>query len=131
VPAHDPLHDIHHYSPTFTIKQLLTFCERKSLPITRAMVQNYIREGLLPSPDGRFYTHKHLAALVLIHRLKRIYDIPSIKKALQPYMDGEGLPLEKYTQLSAALDAACTQWNEQVIFAFGDVLRLTTDRQLD
>ena len=124
MPTHDPLHDIHHYSPTLTIKQLLTFCERKSLPITRAMVQNYIREGLLPSPNGRFYSHKHLAALVLIHRLKRIYDIPSIKKALQPLMDDEGLSLEKYAELSEAFDAACAQWNAQILPAFGDALRL-------
>ena len=122
--AHDPLHDIHHYSPTFTIKQLLTLCERKELPITRAMVQNYIREGLLPPPVGRFYTHKHLAALVLIHRLKIFYDIPSIKEALLPFMDGEGLPLEKYIPLSAALDAACAQWNAHVVPDFGESLRL-------
>jgi len=123
--AHDPLFDIHHYSPTFTIKQLLTFCERKALPITRAMVQNYIRDGLLPPPAGRFYTHQHLAALVLIHRLKFFYDISSIKNALTPFMDNDGIPLEKYTQLCNALDAACAQWDAHIVPIYGDVLRLT------
>jgi len=123
--TNDPLYDIHHYSPTFTIKQLLTFCERKELPITRPMVQNYIREGLLPPPNGRFYTHKHLAALVLIYRLKIFYGMPCIKKALLPFLDDDGLSLEKYAQLSAALDAACAQWNTHITPAFGEALRLT------
>ena len=122
--AFDPLHDIHHYSPTLTIKQLLTFFERKELPITRGMVQNYIRAGLLPPADDRIYTHKHLAALVIIHRLKEVYDMPTIKKTLLPMMDNEGLPLEKYTQMYNALDAAYAHWNTHMTAAFGDALRL-------
>ena len=96
----DPLSDIHHYSPTLTISQTIKFCEKKSLPISRAMIQNYIRDGLLPPPvNKRIYTHKHLAALALIYRLKTVYDISAIKEALSPHMDEEGLPLETYKWL--------------------------------
>ncbi|MCL2202852.1 MAG: DUF1836 domain-containing protein [Defluviitaleaceae bacterium] len=114
----NPLHDIHHYSPTMTIAQLLTFSERKGLGITRPMVQNYIRDGLLPPPDGRLYTHKHLAALVLISRLKTVFDMPTIKKALAPHLDGEGLPLESYNRLITALEAANRRWEEHVAPVF-------------
>ena len=95
----DPLHDIHHFSPNLTITSVLKFCEKKGLPISRPMIQNYIRDGLLPPPNGRIYTHKHLAALVIIHRLKAVFDMPTIKKALEPHMDEEGLPLETYKWL--------------------------------
>jgi len=96
----DPLADINHYSPNLTISNLIKFCEKKSLPVSRPMIQNYIRDGLLPPPIGkRFYTHKHLAALVMICRLKTVYDMPAIKTALGPHMDEEGLPLETYSWL--------------------------------
>lgn len=110
----NPLHDIRHYSPTLTIAQVLKFCERKSLPITRPMIQNYIRDGLLPPPAGRIYTHKHLAALAVISRLKSVFDMPAIKKALTPHMDTEGLPLEKYEQLMDVADTARAAWHEHV-----------------
>jgi len=95
----DPLSDIHHYSPTMTISQVIKFCEKKELPISRPMVQNYIRDGLLPPPVNRRYTHKHLAALAVICWLKHVYDIPAIKEALTPHIDEEGLPLETYKWL--------------------------------
>jgi len=97
---YDPLADIKQYSDAMTISQVLKFCQKKEIGITRGMVQNYIRDGLLPSPvKKRFYTHKHLAALVMIDRLKMVFDIPSIQSALTSFMDEEGLPLEKYREL--------------------------------
>jgi DNA-binding transcriptional MerR regulator len=108
------LHDIHHYSPTFTIAQLLKLSERKALGITRPMVQNYIRDGLLPPPAGRLYTHKHLAALVIIQRLKTVFDMPTIKKTLAPHMDSEGLPLETYARMADSARAAQAAWEAHV-----------------
>jgi DNA-binding transcriptional MerR regulator len=96
----NPLHDIHNYSPTMKISQLMLFCEKKGIGITRAMIQNYIRDGLLPPPvNKRLYTHKHIAAMVLIERLKSVFEIPDVRDALTPFMDDEGLPLETYQSL--------------------------------
>ena len=94
----NPLSDIRHYSPRLTISRLIKFFEKKEISLTRGMVQNYIRDGLLPPPVGkRFYTHKHIAALVIICKLKTVFDIPTIQKTLVPLMDDEGLPLETYS----------------------------------
>jgi len=107
----DPLADIHHYSPTLTISQVIKFCEKKALPVSRPMIQNYIRDGLLPPPvNKRIYTHKHLAALVIICRLKTVYDMPAIKTALAPYMGEEGLPLETYKWLMNKQKDALDLW---------------------
>lgn len=112
---HDPLHDIKHYSPTMTITQVLKFCERKNLAITRGMIQNYIRDGLLPPPvDKRKYTHKHLATLVMIYRLKTVFDMPTIQEALKPYMDDEGLPIEIYTEIFAKLSGMVAKWKASI-----------------
>ncbi|MCL1877272.1 MAG: DUF1836 domain-containing protein [Defluviitaleaceae bacterium] len=96
----DPLADIRHYSPTMTISQVLKFCEKKGVQITRAMIQNYIRAGVLPPPvNKRLYTHKHLAALVTIDRLKTVFEVSQIRAELEPFLDAEGLPLEIYFEL--------------------------------
>ena len=111
----DPLHDIHHYSPNLTIAQVIKFCEKKDLPLSRPMVQNYIRDGLLPPPvNKRVYTHKHLAALVMICRLKAVYDMPAIKAALGPHMDAEGLPLETYRWLKDKQQEVHELWLKKV-----------------
>jgi DNA-binding transcriptional MerR regulator len=97
---HDPLHDIQHYGKNLTITQVIKFFEKININITRPMIQNYIRMNLLPNPvNKRFYTHKHLAALVIIDYLKSVFEINDIKAALLPYMDREGLPLEVYNKL--------------------------------
>jgi len=102
----DPLADIRHYSPTMTISQVVKFCEKKGLNITRAMVQNYIRAGLLPPPvNKRLYTHKHLAVLAMVDRLKTVFDITAITAALAPHIDDEGLPIEVYTGLLQATES--------------------------
>ena len=107
----DPLQDIHHYSPALTIAQVIKFCEKKALPLSRPMVQNYIRDGLLPPPlNKRIYTHKHLAALVMICRLKTVYDMPAIKAVLEPHMDDDGLPLTTYKWLISKLKEVLDLW---------------------
>jgi DNA-binding transcriptional MerR regulator len=111
----DPLTDIGQYSQTLSISQAVKFCEKKELAITRAMIQNYIRIGLLPPPvNKRQYTHKHLAALVMIDYLKAVFDIADIQAALTPLMDAEGLPLSVYEDLLARMDGAAENWNNHM-----------------
>jgi len=111
----DPLQDIRHYSPTMTIGQVLKFCERNNMRISRGMVQNYIRDGLLPPPMGkRLYTHKHLAALAMIDRLKTVFDMPTIREAMQPYMDDEGIPIEVYSTVMEKLTDIILKWQTSV-----------------
>ena len=111
----DPLQDIKHYSPTMTISQVLKFCDRKNMGITRGMIQNYIRDGLLPPPiNKRQYTHKHLAALALIGRLKTVFDMPTIKEAMLPYMDEEGVPLDIYETAMEKLSGMISKWKASI-----------------
>jgi len=98
-----------------TISQVLKFCERKNMGITRGMIQNYIRDGLLPPPvNKRQYTHKHLAALAMIDRLKTVFDMPTIREALTPYMDEEGLPTEVYSTLMDKLTGMEAKWQASI-----------------
>ena len=95
----DILNDIEQYNPQLTISKVITLFERKGLTVTKSMIQNYVRDGILPPPVGnRYYTHKHLAVLVMIDRLKSIYELSHIKKILLPLTDSEGIPLDVYRQ---------------------------------
>ena len=112
---YDPLNDINQYNKTLTIAQLIKFCEKKGLDITRPMVQNYIKIGLLPPPVGkRFYTHGHLAALAVITNLKSVYEIEKIREILTPLMAEDGLPLEIYKKLVEKRTELINEW-ERVI----------------
>lgn len=111
----DPLQDLRHYSPTMTISQVLTFFERREMDITRGMIQNYIKAGLLPPPvNKRLYTHKHLAALAMIYRLKTVFSMPMIKEAMAPYMDREGLPMDIYATWMEKLSGMLSKWGATI-----------------
>jgi len=120
----DPLFDIRQYSPTLTISQVIKFCQKKSMNITRAMIQNYIRVGLLPPPKNkRLYTHNHLTILVLIDKLKTVFDIPTIQTALYPYMDDDGISIEVYARLTNDLKNLTTEWEDR----FNSMIKTQTD----
>jgi DNA-binding transcriptional MerR regulator len=112
---YDILSDIRQYNTALTISQLMKFCEKKGLAITRPMVQNYIRMGLLPPPvDRRFYTHSHIAALTIIEHLKNVYEIDEIKDALLPLMRRDGLALEIYARLFNERGALINEWEGKI-----------------
>ena len=120
----NPLSDIRHYSPTMTITQVLKFCEKKEMNITRSMIQNYIRDGLMPPPvNKRQYTHKHLTLLAMIDRLKTVFDMPTIQAALKPYVDDDGLSVETYMELAGGAEALLNKW----FAAAGEALKAEPD----
>lgn len=113
------LSDIHQYNQTLTISQVVKFFEKKGIHVTKSMIQNYVRDGLLPPPiNKRHYTPKHLTTLALIHYLKNIYEITAIKNALAPFMEEEGISPEIYTQVTQRLEKLSAHWTEQIATQF-------------
>lgn len=58
--------------------------ERKA--ISKTMIQNYIKDGLLMPPEGKCYNRNHVILLNLIYNLKSILTIRDIKKLLSPIL---------------------------------------------
>ncbi len=54
--------------------------------MSKTMIQNYIKDGLLMPPDGKCYSRSHVILLVLIYNLKSILSIKDIKRLLAPIM---------------------------------------------
>ena len=51
--------------------------------ITKTMVNNYVKDGIIPSPNKKKYNKNHLISLILIYYLKSIISINDIKLILK------------------------------------------------
>ena len=77
--------------------------------LTPAMVNNYIKDGLLPRADGKKYARTHLAYLTAICALKQVLSVKETRALLAADRKGrtaEELYAMFYEELSLALD--CT-----------------------
>lgn len=69
---------------TFMEKQLNLFKrEGKDGLLTSSMINNYVKDGVLPRPDQKKYAKEHLALLTMICVLKPVLSIPDISTLLQ------------------------------------------------
>ena len=62
--------------------------------ISKTMIQNYIKDGLLMPPEGKSYNRSHIILLILIYSLKPILSIRDIQKLFSPILpniDEKGL----------------------------------------
>lgn len=87
LPRWDELPDIEIY-----MDQLVTLVVRYTSPfkvdqqadplLTPAMVNNYVKQKLIPSPKKKKYDKRHLARLVIITILKQAFDIPVVQQGI-------------------------------------------------
>ena len=69
---------------TFMDKQLDLFKrEGKDGLLTSSMINNYVKDGVLPRPEQKKYAKEHLALLTMICVLKPVLSIPDISTLLQ------------------------------------------------
>ena len=57
--------------------------------VTAAMVNNYIKDGLVPRAESKKYSPAHLALLLMIGTLKQVLSIPDIKRMVSPCQDAQ------------------------------------------
>lgn len=55
--------------------------------LTKTMINNYSKEGLLKPIKGKKYSKNHILQMLLIYSLKNTISIQEIKKVLQPFHD--------------------------------------------
>ena len=85
-------------------RQLIHFDEGEAL--TSAMVNNYIKEGLVPRADGKRYGPIHLGYLTAVSALKKILSVRDTGILLAAGQARNKTPEELYTYFCAALDRA-------------------------
>lgn len=55
--------------------------------LTKTMINNYVKNNLLPPPDKKKYTKEHILTLAFIYYFKNILSISDIQKLLKPILD--------------------------------------------
>ena len=80
--------------------------------LTNSMINNYVKNGVLPHPEKKKYSRQHLAALMAICMLKQVLTIPDIATLL----DGQELDPELYAAFlqahTGAVREACRDLEE-------------------
>lgn len=57
--------------------------------LTKTMINNYTKNKLLPPPEKKRYSRKHLILLIYIYYLKNVVSINDIRRILGPMNDAE------------------------------------------
>lgn len=118
--AWDDLPDISLYKDqvvSYMQRQLISFEEEAQL--TSAMINNYIKDKLLPRADGKKYNRDHLAALTEIRALKQILSVKDIGTLLERDYSGKSQK-EFYEEFRSILDEALDK-TSQLIEADHDI----------
>ena len=87
-------------------RQLIRFDEGNAL--TPAMVNNYIKDGLVPRAEGKRYGPIHLGYLTAVVALKQVLTVRDIGALMGAGRSLEKSPPEQYAYFRDALDHALT-----------------------
>ena len=85
-------------------RQLIHFDEREAL--TSAMVNNYIKDGLVPRAAGKRYGPIHLGYLTAVCAMKKVLSVRDIGILLRAGEERNKTPEELYRYFCGALDEA-------------------------
>ena len=90
--------------------QVISYLPRQTIgasedTMTPAMINNYIKDGLLPRANGKRYSREHLVYLTAIALLKNVLSVKNIKLLLDAQIQ-ENAVQEFYTKFLAKVDAS-------------------------
>lgn len=88
---------------SYLARQLITFREGEGL--TSAMINNYIKDGIVPRANGKRYEKEHLAALTMVAALKQVLSVRDLAALMESGVM-EGTPEECYARFLGELDLA-------------------------
>ncbi|PKM63004.1 MAG: hypothetical protein CVU97_02270 [Firmicutes bacterium HGW-Firmicutes-21] len=99
--------------------QVLSYMQRQLLPsengeiLTSAMINNYIKAGALPRPNGKKYGREHLAFLTAICALKPVMSVNDMEYLLKKQNDS--LDAKSFYELVGThIDKAMTETAENL-----------------
>ena len=98
-------------------RQLIHYREGEAL--TSAMVNNYIKDGLLPRAEGKRYSRTHLAYLTAICALKRVLSVRDASLLIQAGTAGRDAEAI-YEHFRQALDASLNETAEGLDAELGE-----------
>lgn len=101
--------------------------------LTKTMINNYSKEGLLQPIKGKKYSKEHILQMLLIYSLKNTISIQEIKRVLKPYHRSNESIEDTYnefllheSQLSHRLSESIESFVKDNQFQLDDPHQLTT-----
>lgn len=100
---------------------------REEKIITKTMINNYVKLGIMPAPEKKKYSREHIAYLIVICVLKQVYSISDIGKLISLTI--------QYFELSKAYNRFCANLEISVknVFSrkeFPNVEKMTEEQYL-
>lgn len=96
-------------------RQLSAFQDRADLPLTKSMVNNYVKMKIIPAPVNKKYQRQHVALLLLLCGLKKVFSIPECVQIIRMVSPSGVLRPKDYNACCKAMEAAM-----QASFGSGD-----------
>ena len=82
--------------------------------ITKMMIQNYVKQGIVPKPTGRKYDRSQIAHLIVIVSYKQVLRMENIHKGIQLQVSLTGIE-EAYAHFAKALDDAIDHYFQPML----------------
>lgn len=77
--------------------------------LTGSMVNNYVKQRVVPAPQRRRYTRRHVATLIFVCSFKRVFSISQIRDLYQACVDRGVNVAATYDALAGSLEDALAQ----------------------
>ena len=74
--------------------------------LTGSMVNNYVKQKLVPAPARRRYTRRHVATLIFVCAFKRVFSISEVKDLYEACVECGVNVASTYDELVGALEQA-------------------------
>ncbi len=100
LPTWEQIPDIELYMDQVLVLLNKYTCQNNNEPITASMLNNYVKQKLLDSPNKKKYSRHHVSVFYMICILKRVLTITQIKTlldGLKEEMSGEEMYVLFYT----------------------------------
>ena len=83
--------------------------------VTGSMVNNYVKQGVVPAPRKKRYTRRHLASLLFVCAFKRVFSIAQVKRLMERiYASG--------VDLAWLYDEACSLLERSLAACFSEAV---------
>jgi len=79
--------------------------EKEDTLITKTMINNYVKHGVLNPPINKKYNREHIASLFVVFILKQVYSINDIKKLIKLALETHPIE-ESYNRFCSELEKA-------------------------
>lgn len=94
---------------TLVSEELAFMCLPDEQVITGSMVNNYVKQKLLPAPEKKRYTRAHVATLLFVCALKRVYSIAQLQQIMGMIENAHVDAAALYDEVVAALECALAE----------------------